>query len=509
MSRIKKSLLNAKVGLFFYAITIFVSFFSRKMFLEYLGDDFIGLTSVLMDILKFLNIAELGVSTAIGYALYKPLFDDDHDEINRLIQYFGHLYRKIGLIILGLSLLVALFFPIFFADVNFSLPLIYYAFFTFVISSLIGYFLNYHLTLFEADQKEYLITQYFQTASILKSLLQIALVYLYTNYYLWITIELLFAIALAIILRWRVKATYPWLKTGLDRKFRHIKYPEIFTKIKQIFIHKIAFFILIGTDQILIFKFVNLESVAFFSNYNLICNYSRALINTSLKGTQASIGNLIAENNFENTQKVFWEMMSVRQFTGGFLFITLFFLTDTFIELWLGEKYILDNLILILMCANIYIGQIRLPVSNFINGYGLFSDTWAPIAEAILNIGLSILLGMQYGIVGILLGTLISTFLIVVLWKPFYLYKRGFKINVNLYWIGFLKLFVSFIIAFFIIEFFNQMVLKSEITNFLEWILYALKISVVSLLVYSILLYMLNQGFRNFVQRIRYIIFKN
>lgn len=508
MSRVSKSLKNAKVGLFFYAITIFVAFFSRKIFLDYLGADFVGLISVLQSILGFLNIAELGIGTAIGYALYKPIFDGNEKEINELIQYFGYLYRKIGLIILSLSLLVSLFFPLIFSDVTFSLPLIYFAFFTFVLSSLLGYFLNYHQTLFQADQQEYIISQYLQSAGILKSLLQIVLIYFYSNYYLWITIELVFAFAIAIILRWRVKKSYPWLKINIGAKSRLVKFPEILVKIKQIVVHKISFFVLVSTDQLLIFAFVNLESVAFFSNYQLIFGHLQTFVNNAFTGTQASIGNLIAENNFKNTKKIFWEMMSVRHFFGGFLFISLYFLTGYFINIWIGEKFILSEEVVFLMCTHIYIAQIRKPVDDFINGYGLFSDTWAPVTEALLNLGISIILGMYMGITGILLGTFISTFLIVVLWKPYFLYTNGFKTVIWEYWKGYMKLFICFLFTFLIIKYLTLNIFKSEPTNYLDWAIYAVKISISAAVVYVILLYVLNQGFRDLIKRIENMIIK-
>ncbi|RKE95311.1 lipopolysaccharide biosynthesis protein [Ichthyenterobacterium magnum] len=508
MSRVSKSIKNAKVGLFFYAITIFVAFFSRKIFLDYLGADFVGLISVLQSILGFLNLVELGIGTAIGYALYKPIFDGNQKEINQLIQYFGNLYRKIGLIILLLSLLVSFFFPIFFSDVPFSLTLIYFAFFTFVTSTLLGYFLNYHLTLFQADQKEYLISQYFQTAGIFKSLLQIILIYFYSNYYLWITIELVFAFVTAIIIRWRVKKIYPWLKVNLSSEAKHIKYPKILVKIKQIIVHKISFFVLTGTDQILIYIFVNLESVAFFSNYQLIFNYLIAFVHKGFGGTQASIGNLLAENNFKNTKKVFWEMMAIRHFFGGFLFMTIYLLIGFFINIWIGEQFILSEDILLLMCANAYISQSRKPVDDFINGYGLFADTWAPITEMLLNLAVSIILGMYLGITGILLGTFISTFFIVVLWKPYYLYSQGFKKAVWEYWKGFIKLIISFVFTFLLIQYLTQNIINSEPTNYFDWTLYAIKISISVLAIYVSILYLLNQGFRNFVKRIIAMILK-
>lgn len=84
-SRVQKSLLNARVNLFCYVLSLIVAFFTRKAFLDQLGTDFIGLTGTLQSILGFLNLAELGVGTAIGYVLYKPLFDDDKIKINEIV----------------------------------------------------------------------------------------------------------------------------------------------------------------------------------------------------------------------------------------------------------------------------------------------------------------------------------------------------------------------------------------------------------------------------------------
>ena len=88
-SRLKKSLLNARVNLIFYFLSLALSFFSRKIFLDALGADFMGLIGTLNNLLGFLNLAELGISTAIGYVLYKPLFEHDERKINEIISVFG------------------------------------------------------------------------------------------------------------------------------------------------------------------------------------------------------------------------------------------------------------------------------------------------------------------------------------------------------------------------------------------------------------------------------------
>ena len=52
-SRLKKSYLNARVNVLFYFITLFISFFSRKIFLDMLGADFVGLMGTLQNLLGF------------------------------------------------------------------------------------------------------------------------------------------------------------------------------------------------------------------------------------------------------------------------------------------------------------------------------------------------------------------------------------------------------------------------------------------------------------------------
>lgn len=108
-SRLKKSYLNARVNVLFYFITLFISFFSRKIFLDMLGADFVGLMGTLQNLLGFLNLAELGIGASIGFVLYKPLFNGDKDKIRDIISVLGYLYRNVGLIIFFWGLILVCF----------------------------------------------------------------------------------------------------------------------------------------------------------------------------------------------------------------------------------------------------------------------------------------------------------------------------------------------------------------------------------------------------------------
>ena len=126
-SRLHKSYLNARVNVFFYLVTLFISFFSMKIFLEKLGADFVGLTSTMQNLLGFLNLAELGIGASIGYVLYKPIFDGNRDRIKEIVSVLAYLYRNVGLLILGAGLLLACFLPYIFAGAGIRLGVIYFA----------------------------------------------------------------------------------------------------------------------------------------------------------------------------------------------------------------------------------------------------------------------------------------------------------------------------------------------------------------------------------------------
>lgn len=110
MSRTKKILKNAKVSTFFFVITTFVGFYSRSIFLEHLGDEFIGLTATLLSFLNFLNLVELGIGTAMGFSMYNSIFNKNYDKINDLFALIGYLYNKLGKIILISGIILSLFF---------------------------------------------------------------------------------------------------------------------------------------------------------------------------------------------------------------------------------------------------------------------------------------------------------------------------------------------------------------------------------------------------------------
>ena len=472
--RVHKSILNAEVNLIFYFLTLLLAFFSRRIFLDCLGAEFIGLTGTLGNILGYLNLVELGITASIGYFLFKPLQSNNRQEVQDILSLLGYLYNWIGCIILAGGVLISFFFPFIFSKAEFGLSIIYFAYYSFLGSSLIGYFINYRQIILSADQKNYLVAIYYQSANILKIILQIFLAYSYQNLYAWVGVEFLFGIIGCVILNWKINKEYPWLDVNKSRGRALLKqYPEIITKTKQVFIHKIKDFALIKSDELFIFFFVSLKMVAYYGNYMIVISKLISLFSAVTGSVGASVGNLVAEGDKEKMIKVFWEITTIHHTISAILCFSLYAFLEPFILHWLGAEYIMDNRILILLIIFVYITNSRKSVDNFNYAHGLYADVWSAWAELIINVSITIIAGLKWGIIGILLGKIISLLAIVVLWKPYYLFTSGFKESVTIYWKGVIRnygiSFVSFALAIYAIKY----IPFDPYQSLWEWALYA------------------------------------
>ncbi len=500
--RVHRSVMNIKVGMLFYVLSLFLAFFSRKIFLDCLGAEFIGLTGMLMNIMSFLSVAELGIGTSIVYFLYKPLQEDNHEKINEVMSMLAYLYRCIGFIIGGLGIIVSLFFPWWFSNLTTGLPLVYFAFYSFLATTVSAYVFNYKQLLVSANQKQYLVNAYFQTIAIVQSLTQILLAYYYRNLWLWVVVGLVFTIIGIIVFNIRIRQLYPWLDINLKAGRENLKrYPEVLKKTRQIFVQKIKDFILYKSDELLVGIFVSVTQVAFYGNYTIITSKLNFLVNILSDGMNAGIGNLIAEGNDQNTMKVFWELTAIRFLIVGIVVFGLLLFLQPFVTCWFGQEYRLDDLIVYLLVFNIFIFLSRGVVEMYISACGLFSDVWTAWTELILNIGITLALAPFYGIAGILIGKIVSVFFIALFWKPYFLFSRGLKKSVAVYWCGMMPYYLLFAVFTGVTFMLRQYLIEPKVTSLPLLIVYGLLTYPLLLLLYFLVLFYATRGMKYFVAR--------
>ena len=500
--RVHRSVMNIKVGMLFYVLSLFLAFFSRKIFLDCLGAEFIGLTGMLMNIMSFLSVAELGIGTSIVYFLYKPLQEDNRDKINEVMSMLAYLYRCIGVIIGAAGIVISLFFPWWFNHLSTGLPLVYFAFYSFLASSVAGYVFNYKQLLVGANQKQYLVNAYFQTIGIVQSLVQIILAYYYRNLWLWVAVGFIFTIIGIMVFNYRIKQLYPWLKIDFKKGRANLKtYPEVLKKTRQIFVQRIKNFILYRSDELLVGMFVSVVQVAYYGNYTIITNKLNFLVNILSDGMNAGIGNLVAEGNEQNIMKVFWELTAIRFLIVGIVVFSLLLYLQPFITCWFGQEYRLNDLIVYLLIFNIFIFLSRGVVEMYISAHGLFSDVWTAWTELALNIIITLCLAPFFGIVGILLGKIISVFFIAMFWKPYFLFSQGLHKSVFIYWRGMAPYYLIFLL-FVVITLLLRYYLIEPSVNALPTLLgYSFLTYPCLLLLYFLTLFTSTRGMKYFVAR--------
>lgn len=510
MSRISYSVKNVKVSLAFYMLVLLLNFFSRRIFLETLGNELVGLSETVMSYIGFLNLAEMGLTVAIANVLYAPLYGGDREQVTELVSLLGWLFRLVGILIGAAGLIFAVFIPWIFAkDIAGGLDagLVYATYFTFLTTTLLSYLVNYKQNLLVADQRGYAVTKVFNLCLILKVLLQMALLkWAGAGYLTWLVLELVFGVVFAVWLEAVVRRVYPWLRSspllgrGLVRKYR-----EVFAGAKRIFAHRIAGFVLVQSDKLVISQVLSLTMVSFYTNYSIIINRVTTFITGTLQNSYAGVGNLVAEGNREKIRLVFWQFNAMYFWLGGTVAFAFYKMIDPFIVLWLPpERYeLFSGPVVLMLVGTLFIGLIRQTVQYFLNAYGLYHDVWAAWTEAGLNVAISVWACLHYGVAGVVAGTLLSTGLFVLLWKPYFLYRRGFREPSGEYWLTILKYMAILGGSWLLAGWIAGLGWLPSMATWGGWVVNALAVPLIYGVICGGAMYLFSQGMRCFAKLVR------
>lgn len=427
-TRSKNSAKNATVSLIYYFISNIFTFIMRTVLIKFIGIEYAGLNSLLINIIGVLNIAELGLSTAVGYSLYKPLAENDHKKINEILCLYKYLYRIIAIVIACIGAVITIFISKF-VNTSIDLSEVRISFILYLISTVISYLLTFLNVLPSADQKNYLVVRIQNNGKIIKNVFQLISIIMFRNFYVWIVIEILSYLLIYVYTNLKIKKMYNWYSEDEELTFKELlnKYKDIVKRTKDLVFHKIGGLVVYQTDNILISYFDNLTGVGVYSNYMTIYNLLTGLVEQVFVGITASIGNLTIEKTEKEVYRIWKEMYVIMLFITavfGFLFYKL---ANPFVSVWVGEEYILSLPIVFAISINTMFRIIKNPIDKFKEAYGIFWDIYSPIIESLINLVFSIVLAIKFGIIGIVIGTIISNIAITFIWKPYVIFKYIFK----------------------------------------------------------------------------------
>lgn len=410
--RTENSIRNISISLLSQVIIVILGFVSRKVFLDSLGTEYLGVNGLLTNILSMMSLVEGGIGTSIVYNLYKPLADQDEGRIISLVQLYKKIYCILAIIIFILSLLIYPFIGRIIKQ-DTSVKYLALVYLLFILKNMISYFNAHKWSLIQADQKGYVIAKNNLIFTVITTISKIIILKITRNYILFLVIEIIIFIVQNYWNGSIVTSRYPYINTRNKYKVDKNTKQNLITNVKAIFLHNIGSYCVFGTDNILISVLINIKTVGLYSNYTMIISQFNALISPIFLGIDASIGNMIATESEDKSNEIF----NISNFICFWIYsvatIGLFILIEPFINMCFGENLLIDKVTLIVILINFYITGMRNPINIFKSKAGIFTqDKYLPLVEAIVNLVGSIILVRYFGLAGIFMGTTISTILI-------------------------------------------------------------------------------------------------
>lgn len=400
-----------------------MGFFTRVVFTRMLSEGYVGINGLFTDILNILSLSELGVGTAITYALYGPIARNDIKKQQILMRMFRTFYRITAGVVLIAGLCLIPFLDILMKDRP-DVDHLIIIYLLYLLNSFVSYLLIYKKILVDAHQMNYITVMYHNGFLVLQDICQIIVLLLTRNFILFLIVAVVCTMSGNICMSRKADRLFPYLKEPCEERLLQEERRDIFKNVKAMLMHKIGNVVVNNTDNLLISSFVGVVTAGIYSNYYLIIGSVRQVLDQAMLGVAASVGNLGVTEEKEKVGQIFDRLFFIGYWLFGFAGICLLELLNPFVELAFGERYLFRKEIVLILCINFCINGMRRAVLIFKESMGLFwYDRYKAVAEAVLNLVISVLLVTKFGVAGIFAGTFCSTVLTSVWVEPYVIYK--------------------------------------------------------------------------------------
>lgn len=428
-SRTRNAMRQSSVNTACYFVKAIAGFVYRMLFIHYLSVAYLGINGLFTNMLQMLSLADLGIMECISFRFYQPIHDGDVKQVAKLLNYMKTIYRftAVAVFILGMAMLPFVRFVIrdaseIPADVNINLLYI-----LFVLNSVVSYTFAYGKTLLSADQYDDYRGIYYTIVYVADLCVKLWIVSSTSNY----TVAILFSVMLSLLSNY---ALHRYIKNRYREVFMvrdslpNDEKQAIFSDAKKALVHKTGNIIQGSTDNMLITYFSGLINCGLFSNYSMIITHVSKILTMLIGSISSSIGNANAALNEQHFYSVFKKIFFINNYFCGLCTVCISILMSKFITLWLGEDYLLDTFTVASICICFYVTCSQISTSSFLSVTGLIAkDPMRSVWNVCINLVASILLGREFGIAGVMLGTIISN-VCTNLWRiPQLLFRYSFK----------------------------------------------------------------------------------
>lgn len=382
--RFKNSLRNGSLAFLGQIITILMGIVLRWFFVHLLGQEYLGVNSVMESMLMILSMTELGIGTSVAFALYKPIDQNDEKRIGSLMAFYRKTYHLIGILtaIVGPMLIPFMrFFTREAANVG-SLNLIYIIF---LANTVLSYFFAYKRTLISAYQQNYINSVTEDLFAVVKYILQGVAIVVYKSYIGYLLINMACTLGTNIVISYICDKKYPFIKNYRSEKLSKTDSDGLRRSVVSLMYQKIGAKLVMGTDNLMI-SYAKLSLMGIYSNYSMVISIISRVVYNVLYSVIGSIGNLMVQPDKEHKYRVFEEFTFVAFAFYFFISAGLSACLERFILLWAGEDWLLSPMVTFVVVMNFFLTGMRQPNVVVIEAAGLFNRLrMKAVAEVIVN----------------------------------------------------------------------------------------------------------------------------
>jgi len=471
----EKAIYNVTASILSQVVAMISGFVLPHLIIRNFGSAYNGITSSVSQFLSVIALLRGGVGGATRVALYKALANKDIDQVSSTIKATELFMRRIALVFVGFIVVLSCLYPLFVKDefswlFSASLVLII------SISTFAQYFFGItYQFLLQADQRQYITT----FVDILLILLNVGISVVLIKAGAGIHgVKLGSAVVFSIL---------PFFLFFYCNKHYRIKRnvkPD-FSSIGQrwdAFFHQLAAFIHGNTDITLLTVFYSQKVISVYTTYYLVGNGIRKILLTISSGIEAAFGDIIAKKEYNVLQEdlriyeTIIHVLSCALFSPALILITPFVRVYTigvvdinYLRYEFGYLVVVSEL---LYC-------LRSPYEAILNAAGHFKQTKKyAFVEAGLNLVVSLCLVINFELIGVVIGTIVAIIFRIVAY--------GFYVDIKIVhrsvWTGMMRYLVSGL-TIFIICLICRFVAMPEMSSYRNWILYAIPITLISMIV--------------------------
>lgn len=408
------------------AVSVLFVFATRSVFAYCLPMEYLGIENLFSNVLTILSLADLGIGSAITFALYKPIAENDQELIKSLMRLFKRVYITVGCAVALLGFAIAPFLELFIKDATNISDLQFYFLF-FVANTAVSYFFSYKGTLIYAYQKNYIVMILQYGFKVIMCVAQIGVILLLHSYTLFLLCMFASTLIQNIAIAHQANKMFPFLKEREVKPLPRSTLIDIGKNTFALMLHRIAGVAATPASSVIVSTFVGINAVSVYGNYLLLLNSLQGIMTKVFDSIQASVGNMGATEDDERQYRVFEGALFVNAILYSVIYGAVLCSIQPFVSMWLGEQYVLGCDTAILMVLWYFCLGMRAAVQAFTSAYGLFWRSWyKAIVETVFLLTTSLALVQVWGINGVVIAGIASALLISTPIEVFVLYKYGF-----------------------------------------------------------------------------------